>query len=70
MPDTMDTDHIDAETLDGYALGSLTEPELAVVEEHLLICDECRRLLIGKEERYATIVREALKVVEPEQTER
>jgi anti-sigma factor ChrR (cupin superfamily) len=63
MPDIMDTNHVDAETLEGYALDSLAEPELAVVAEHLLICDECRRLLAEKEERYAKIVREAREAV-------
>jgi hypothetical protein len=34
--------HIDDETIDRYALGKLTEDELAPVEEHLLICHACQ----------------------------
>lgn len=38
-PGDTKADHIDAETLEGYALGHLAEPQLGRVEEHLLICE-------------------------------
>jgi anti-sigma factor RsiW len=34
--------HTDEERLEGYSMGRLSESEAAPVEEHLLICDECR----------------------------
>jgi anti-sigma factor RsiW len=39
--------HLDDETLERYVLGRLTEPDLADAEEHLLVCEECRRSLAG-----------------------
>jgi anti-sigma factor RsiW len=35
-------DHVPEETLDLYVVGRLDEPDLAPVEEHLLICAECQ----------------------------
>jgi anti-sigma factor ChrR (cupin superfamily) len=43
-------DHIDAETLERYALGRLAEPERRPVEEHLLICQPCRTRLVQAEQ--------------------
>ena len=34
--------HISDDDLERYALQSLPEAELAALEEHLLICSECR----------------------------
>ncbi len=34
--------HPDADALEGYAMGRLGEPESERVEEHLLVCAECR----------------------------
>jgi anti-sigma factor RsiW len=34
--------HVDRDSLERYSLGSLTEDTAAPVEEHLLICAECR----------------------------
>jgi anti-sigma factor ChrR (cupin superfamily) len=36
------SNHTDEETLEGYSTGRLNESESAPVEEHLLICEECR----------------------------
>ena len=41
----MDDSHITAEALELYALGRLSEPEGAAVEEHLLICEHCQEAL-------------------------
>ena len=43
----MNSDHIDADTLERYALGHLAEPQRALVEEHLLICVDCRMRLMA-----------------------
>src|SRR5690348_719537 len=34
--------HISEDLLEKYALRKLTEPELATVEEHLLVCPKCQ----------------------------
>ena len=47
MPETSGINHIDDETIDRYALGKLTEEELAPVEEHLLVCHACQDKLDG-----------------------
>ena len=51
MPGGMNTNHILADTLEAYARGHLAEPQCALVEEHLLICVDCRNRLI-EAERY------------------
>jgi anti-sigma factor RsiW len=43
----MATGHIDDDRLELYALNRLPEPEAAPVEEHLLVCEECRERLAG-----------------------
>ena len=42
--------HISDNDLERYALGSLPEAELAPLEEHLLICSECRDRLEATEQ--------------------
>ena len=59
MPGGMNTNHVDADTLEAYALGRLEEPERARVEEHLLTCQRCRKRLI-QAEGYVQAMREAL----------
>ena len=64
MASGMKTDHIDAKTLEGYALDHLEEPELASVEEHLLVCQECCYRVMEAEaeaQRYVRAMREALR---------
>lgn len=34
--------HADDEVLEQYSMGSLPEPELGELEEHLLICSQCQ----------------------------
>ena len=41
----MTSDHVKDERLAKYSKGLLVEPELGDVEEHLLICDQCRARL-------------------------
>ena len=37
--------HIEAEELDNYSMESVGEAESARIEEHLLVCETCRRIL-------------------------
>jgi len=52
--------HVSSETLEEYLLGRLAGAQLAGVEEHLLLCGDCRALCIQVEEKIKAI-REALK---------
>jgi anti-sigma factor RsiW len=36
------SEHIDEELLESYALGRAPAPETGRIEEHLLVCEECR----------------------------
>ena len=51
----MPTPHPGGETLEEYLLGHIPESQVAIVEEHLLLCDECRSLCILIEERIRDI---------------
>lgn len=39
--------HIDDDTLEAYSLGRLADAESAPIEEHMLVCAECRERLAG-----------------------
>lgn len=54
--------HPEETTLELYALGRLSEPELAELEEHLLVCATCQDRLDEATE-YVQIVREAVVTV-------
>lgn len=41
----MPNDHVPTEWLAEYSKGTLQEPRLAQVEEHILICELCRQQL-------------------------
>jgi hypothetical protein len=58
--------HPEDEMLELYALGRLDEPELGVVEEHILICAACQERLDEATE-YAGLMREAAAKVAVEQ---
>ena len=34
--------HLSEETIERYAMGKLSGPDLAPAEEHLLVCQQCR----------------------------
>jgi predicted anti-sigma-YlaC factor YlaD len=53
-------DHLSFEQLEVYSRDKTTPEDLASIEEHLLICEQCRRALDRLEEE-ARIMREALK---------
>jgi hypothetical protein len=59
IPHQTATSHPDDEQLELYALGRLNEPEQAVIEEHLLICEACRQRL-DQIEAYAKAMRRAI----------
>jgi hypothetical protein len=50
--------HAVDEVLESYAMGTLPEPSLAELEEHLLVCDHCRERLVDAE-AYVTAMRSA-----------
>ena len=50
--------HISDDDLERYAIGTLPETELAPLEEHLLICSDCRDRLEATE-RYVVAMRAA-----------
>lgn len=52
--------HIDDDALEAYSLGRLGDAESAPVEEHLLVCAECRERLAGWDE-YITAMRRAMR---------
>jgi hypothetical protein len=42
MTDSVQIKHIEEEALERYALGKLTEDQVAPLEEHLFVCHECQ----------------------------
>ena len=53
------THHFPERVLEKYAMGRLSEQESGPLEEHLLICGDCRQVLSNLDE-YLDIVRAAL----------
>ena len=47
--------HLTDEILEYYELGQLAQPAVNAVEDHLLICEDCRDLQAGVEEFIATL---------------
>ncbi len=52
--------HIDDDALEAYSLGRLADAEAAPIEEHLLVCAECRDRLTGWDD-YLTAMLAALR---------
>jgi anti-sigma factor RsiW len=50
--------HLGGEDAEKYSLGEMSEQELARCEEHLLICDPCRRQ-VEESDAYVAAMREA-----------
>jgi hypothetical protein len=57
--------HPTIDTLEFYSLGRLTGPKLARVEEHLLVCDDCRDRVSFLDHYHATL-KEALREIKRE----
>ncbi len=57
MPDTFH-DHPDMEAMERFAFDELAEPELAPVEEHLLVCELCRQA-VSEMDVFAPLLRRA-----------
>ena len=53
-------EHVSDELLERYAINRTVESETAYVEEHLIVCEECRERLVSLEQ-YTTAVRGALR---------
>jgi hypothetical protein len=47
--------HLNEDTLELIALNRLPEPNLAAAEEHILICEKCRRALTEMDQYVATM---------------
>ena len=58
--DKANVGHASDDLLELYSMGRLKEEEMAPLEEHLLICDECRNRLMATDREIAAI-REALR---------
>ena len=56
--------HIPDETLEQYSMQMLAKPNLRVVEEHLLICTECRDRLQTTDEFVVSMKLAAAKIRE------
>jgi anti-sigma factor RsiW len=50
--------HLGGEDAERFSLGEMREEELAACEEHLLICDACRRR-VAESDAYVAAMREA-----------
>ena len=57
----MDSSHLTDEKIESYAMGKLAESELALVEEHLLICGGCQEQ-VEKTDEFVRAVRKAAKL--------
>ena len=57
MPDSYQ-DHLDIEATELYVLDELAEPELAPIEEHLLVCERCRQA-VSEMDVFAPLLRPA-----------
>jgi len=56
----MSAAHIDDDALEAFSLGRLADGDVGPVEEHLLVCAECRHRLAGWDE-YIVAMRKALR---------
>ncbi len=57
----MDSSHLTEETIENYTMGRLAESDLALVEEHLLLCDSCQDQ-VQKMDDFVKAVRGAAKL--------
>ena len=57
--------HPTIDALEFYSLGRLTEPKLAQLEEHLLVCEECQDR-VSSLDRYHATLKKALQQVKSE----
>ncbi len=60
-PDEIPYLHCDEQSLEEYCLGILSEQRNAAVEDHLLVCDECRDALATQSE-FIQCLKAALRV--------
>ncbi|HMD71556.1 MAG TPA: hypothetical protein VKF41_09445 [Bryobacteraceae bacterium] len=62
MTGDMGTHHMDAEEIESYSLGSLSEGEAAPFHEHLLICGQCRKK-VEASDAYVAAMRGAARLI-------
>jgi hypothetical protein len=58
--DKITVEHPSDDLLERYSMSRLTEPEVAPLKEHLLVCEKCRNTVVQMDLNQAAI-REALK---------
>ncbi len=63
--DKITVEHPSDDLLERYSMGRLTEAEMAPLEEHLLICEECRKRRVVMDFDVAAL-REALRLRQEE----
>jgi anti-sigma factor RsiW len=56
------TRHMDAEEIETYSLGGLSERDAASFDEHLLICDQCRTN-VEASDAYVAAMRDAARQI-------
>ena len=61
--------HLSEEILEEYAFERLGERQLAPVEEHLLVCEDCRQLLAGVDQ-YIRLMKNSSGTLAPETPQR
>jgi anti-sigma factor ChrR (cupin superfamily) len=55
-------EHPSDDLLERYSMGRLTEAEMALLKEHLLICEKCRGNTVVQMDLNQAAIREALKL--------
>lgn len=58
--------HIDADDLDRYSLGTMSDAEAAPIEEHLMICEECRAR-VAENDEYVAAMKNATALLPPDE---
>jgi anti-sigma factor RsiW len=58
--------HIDEEALENYSMGNLSTKAVARVEEHLLICEQCR-LSLADIDAHVAAMRQAAAILRREE---
>ncbi|HVP49487.1 MAG TPA: hypothetical protein VMT32_22995 [Bryobacteraceae bacterium] len=61
-------EHISNEALERYAMGSVPEPALAEIEEHLLVCSQCQQQLKEIDEYIGAMRRAAQELQEEDES--
>ncbi len=61
--------HMSPAEVERYSLGTVPETDLAPLEEHLLICEQCRSL-VEQSDAYIAAIRGAAEAMQTEESDR